>query len=118
MIIVEYPLARYAARYWIDHIRFVKGPKKTALILVQELFLKREEVFANWIQLWDPDRPLWGTGKILSMSTGPLLYYASLLGFLELVETLVDKGVDVNVQAGVYGNALIAASASGHIEIV
>lgn len=55
---------------------------------------------------------------MLSMSTGPPLYYASLLGFLESVETLVDKGADVNVQAGVYGNALIAASASGHTEIV
>ena len=118
LTIVEYPLARYAARYWIDHIHFVKSPKSTALTLVQELFLEKEEVFVNWIQLWDPDRPLWSTSTMLSMSTGPPLYYASLLGFLESVEKLVDKGADVNVQAGVYGNALIAASASGHIEIV
>ena len=115
---VEYPLARYAARYWIDHIQFVEGPKSTALTLAQELFLTREEIFVNWIQLWDPDRPSWGTNTELRMYTGPPLYYASLLGFLESVEVLVDNGADVNAQGGFYGNALIAASTSGHIEIV
>ena len=35
---VKYPLARYAARYWFDHIQCVKGHKSTALTLVQELF--------------------------------------------------------------------------------
>ena len=118
LTIVEYPLARYAARYWIDHIYFVKGPKSRALMLVQELFLKREEIFANWIQLWNPDRPSWNSRTQVRMPIGPPLYFASLLGFLESVEILVDNGADVNVQAGAYGNALIAASASGHIEIV
>ena len=118
LTIVEYPLARYAARYWIDHIYFVKGPKSTALTLVQELFLKREEIFVNWIQIWNPDRLIWSSWTQVRMSSCPPLYFASLLGFLESVETLVDNGADVNVHAGFYGNALIAASASGHVEIV
>ena len=118
LIIVEYPLARYAARHWIDHIQYVEGPKSTALTLAQKLFLTREEIFVNWIQLWEPDRPSWSTSTELRMYTGPPLYYASLLGFLESVEALVDNGADVNAQGGFYGNALIAASASGHIEIV
>ena len=118
LTVVEYPLARYAARYWIDHIQFVEGPKNTALTLVQELFLAREEIFVNWIQLWDLDCPLWRTGTILRMSTGSPLYYASLLGFLESVKALVNNGADVNVRGGLYGNALIAASTSGHTEIV
>ncbi|KAM0802047.1 ankyrin repeat-containing domain protein [Usnea florida] len=118
LTMVEYPLARYAARYWIDHIQSVEGPKNEALTLVQELFSTREEIFVNWTQLWDLDCPSWRTGTILRMSTGSPLYYASLLGFLESVEALVNNGADVNVRGGLYGNALIAAFTSGHTEIV
>ena len=118
LTMVEYPLARYAARYWIDHIQSVEDPKNEALTLVQELFSTGEEIFVNWIQLWDLDCPSWRTGTILRMSTGSSLYYASLLGFLESVEALVNNGADVNVRGGLYGNALIAAFTSGHTEIV
>ena len=116
--VVEYPLARYAAEHWLDHIQFMEGSKRTVSTLVQELFLTREEIFVNWIQLWEPDRPSWSTSTRPRMRTGPPLYYASLLGFLEPVEALIDNGADVNAQGGFYGNALIAASTSGHIEIV
>ena len=116
--VVEYPLARYAAEHWFDHIQFMEDSERTVITLVQELFLTREDIFANWIQLWEPDRPSWSTSTRLRMRTGPPLYYASLLGFLGPVKALVDNGADVNAQGGFYGNALIAASTSGHIEIV
>jgi ankyrin repeat protein len=37
---------------------------------------------------------------------------------LKIVKVLLDKGADVNTNAGHYGNALQAASRGGHQEIV
>ena len=46
------------------------------------------------------------------------LYYASLEGLIESARHLLEKGADVNVQGGEYGNALYAASAEGHDRVV
>jgi ankyrin repeat protein len=46
------------------------------------------------------------------------LYYAALLGFSTVARLLLDAGADVNAQGGHYGNALQAASAKGHEQVV
>ena len=48
----------------------------------------------------------------------PSLYYASLAELIRSVKIILDKGVDVNAQGGYYGNALQAALAKGHDQIV
>ena len=47
-----------------------------------------------------------------------LFYYAALLGFSTVTRLLLDAGADVNAQYRHYGNALQAASAGGHEQIV
>ncbi|KAK3379115.1 hypothetical protein B0T24DRAFT_674933 [Lasiosphaeria ovina] len=46
------------------------------------------------------------------------LYFASLKGLNTVIQTLLEKGANVNTQGGEYGNALQAASFEGHDQIV
>lgn len=119
--LTEYPLAEYAAKYWLEHVRFADSTTATARTLVRELFLSKKEMFINWLQIYDPDSP----DESPSLNVihhperyGPRLYYASLLGLSEVVENLVKSGVDVNARGGSQINALSAAVGSGHIEVV
>lgn len=48
---------------------------------------------------------------------GPL-YYASLLGLLDIVKQLHSDGLDVNAKGGRYGTALQAAAIKGHFDTV
>jgi ankyrin repeat protein len=56
--------------------------------------------------------------KISADSISMPLYYAALLGFSTVARLLLDAGADVNAQGGRYGNALQAASAGGHEQVV
>ncbi len=112
MSLSEYPLATYAAEYWIEHIQFVKSAASTALALVKELFLSKAESFVNWIQIHNPDQ------SSRYLKSGSPLYYASFLGLFESVVALLEDGADFNLEGGEFGYPLTAASHSGHIEIV
>lgn len=68
-------------------------------------------------------RFLWDNGADVNASTSRFLYPTALLaasawGRQEIVQLLLDKGADVNVQGGDDGTALQAASSHGHREIV
>ena len=113
-----YHLARYAAEYWFEHIRFTESTPRTAFTLIQELFSSREEAFVNWIRLYDPDYPDRDSDSSETyQDIGTPLYYASLLGLLELVGARLEAGDDVNATGGLNGNALHVASASGHLHV-
>ena len=115
MSLSEYPLAKYAAKYWIEHVQLVKSATSTALALVKKMFLSKDESFVNWIQIHNPDQ---SSRYLSSWQSGSPLYYASFLGLLESVVALLEDGADCNVEGGKNGYPLTAASLSGHIEIV
>ena len=76
--------------------------------------------YSNWIRLHDPDESWKGSDIARDLQTIPEpLYYACLEGLAEVTVNLITiKGADVNAQGGRYGNALQAASYSGHEQIV
>ncbi|KAF2734842.1 ankyrin [Polyplosphaeria fusca] len=84
-----------------------------------DLCSKENYAYANWIRLWNPDRP-WGEPELQKDSEEILnpLYYAALLDLRDVVKTLLDTGADINAQGGRYGNALQAASYRGHKAVV
>ena len=49
---------------------------------------------------------------------GSGLYYASFVGLVTGVSTLIERGTDVNAQVGRFGNAPQAASEGGHEKVV
>ncbi|KAH3098783.1 hypothetical protein KXW41_005747, partial [Aspergillus fumigatus] len=89
-------------------------------------FLEKEATFQRWARLYQADVSWKGYP---GPPRGSRLYYACFDGLVapareligkgqEIVKLLLDKGADVNVQGGEYGNALQAASLEGHLEIV
>ncbi|KDR66095.1 hypothetical protein GALMADRAFT_32850, partial [Galerina marginata CBS 339.88] len=113
-------LARYAARYWIDHAKS-GGMEPGLLKLVLQLFTTKTASFRNLIRIWDIDGPTWRQKQNLRMDAAHVyspLYYAALAGMEQVAHSLLEKGADVNAQEGYYGSALQAAASEGNEAIV
>jgi ankyrin repeat protein len=102
----NYPLADYAALYWIKHACPQGGTELTELQpLIMELLQASRNPYLNWLQIYETN-PQFGMGTPL--------YYSSQAGLLDTTNLLLQQGADVNTQGGLYSNALQAASAMGH----
>ena len=98
----EYPLAEYAARYWVDHARFedVSGNIEDGM---RRLFDPSEPHLAIWVWIFDPmspgqqqtrqaERPL--------QSKRPPLHYAANYGLYSITKFLIiHHSQDVHSQA-------------------
>src|ERR1700730_13017707 len=118
-IIGKYPLAQYAAEYWVRHVRYgvEDGTDVQQEKLIMALFQPwHTPPFISWVRIYNIDKP-WTTTKEMS-DIPSTFYYASSAGLLLAVQALVKNGVDVNLQEGRYGNALQATSYEGHEAIV
>ncbi|KAH9020702.1 hypothetical protein EDB84DRAFT_561724 [Lactarius hengduanensis] len=124
--ITGFPLARYAAEYWVDHVE-----SKNVLSYVKDgidhLFNPDKPHLAAWTWLSDVNRP-WRVGRPWSSGTsgtGPAqpdaspLYYAVRTGHHALVEhVLSDRPQDVNAKGGYDGTALHAAISQKDVKVV
>ena len=116
----DFPLAAYAADYWVDHAQF---ENVSSLIHdgIGRLFDRDKQHFAAWIWLHDLDRDS-PQSPTSSTNPGPRgarpLYYAALCGFRELVEHLVGRHPqDINARGGNRATPLHASLDKGHHEI-
>jgi len=122
--LATFPLALYAARYWVDHAQFedVISQIQDAM---EHLFNPRNPFLSAWVWIYDVD-----TGRILDLGfigapTEPpswpeatALYYAALCGFSGPVNYLISTHAeDVNAQCGRHATPLHAASYEGHLNI-
>jgi hypothetical protein len=109
----DFPMARYAAEYWMDYA--VSANTSEDIVQMTVSFLRDETTFQRWCRLYQADFP-WID------EPGPprasRLYYACLGGLSWAARDLTTEGVDVNSQGGYYGNALLAASSCGRLEVV
>ena len=129
-VLKEYPLARFAATYWYHHYKEAVCPDSKLVNLALKLF-QRQETFLTWVRLHDIDRP-WRTQDQSNLVFAAPVYYASLLGLDQVLYELIITGQLesmapistskasklINAQGGHYGNALQAASAEGHKEVI
>lgn len=117
--LAEYPLAKYAAKYWTKHAQTAERHTGFNSNLTRELLLTKENGLLNLIRLYNPERP-WTAVKLkLSLtSIYSSLYYVSIVGLHKSAQMLLDEGANVNARDGNYGNALQAASFGGHIQVV
>ena len=122
----EFPLAHYAATYWIDHYR---ASDRTSSLdpLVLELFQNRRTCL-TWASIHGAEHPnpSMMRHQLKISDIGPTVYYLSLLGLTGPLQTLMYKHSEsadeitdvVNANGGFYGSALQAASFSGYDEVV
>ena len=147
VVLIEYPLAHYAAMYWYDH--YTATPNHAARLdyLILELFKAPKDSFENWIRLHDLDRI--DTFQIHTMNRRPNvnfelrvdeipspLYYASFLGLDNVLLQLIGLEKDnhrsktpestpelavsrlINARCRYRTNALQGASHSGFEKVV
>ncbi|KAH0545421.1 hypothetical protein FGG08_000562 [Glutinoglossum americanum] len=115
----EFPLARYASKYWVQHSREVGESTSTTYRLVVELLWSRRDAFVNWIRLCNPEDPSKPPDITMRLeSVASPLYYASLAGLDEFVIQLLKWNADVGARGGRHGSALQAASIRSHNEII
>jgi ankyrin repeat protein len=118
--IEDFPLAQYAARYWIEHAQF-----ESVSSLIQDemdyLFDKEKPHFACWVWVHDIDIP-WRSSLFTSSPEKPdalPLYYAALCGFRDIIQRLIStRPEEVNARGGRHVTPLHAALARGHLEVV
>lgn len=116
----QFPLAKYAARYWIDHVQISKQGESNETIqrLALKLLQPNRLPYVNWCRLFDPDKPWNDEGLVDSCTAVSPLYYTSVSGFHWLSSLILERGDDPNAEGGIYGNPLQAAAFKGHESIV
>lgn len=115
--ICEFPLARYAAQFWIHHMQSSKteaSPTGTQLML--NLMDDSLMPFSQWRHLYDPDKPWRGIDLDAKAPASPI-YYASQSGLEHLVDQLLKKGSKPDEGKGMFGTPLQAAAYNGHLGV-
>jgi hypothetical protein len=114
-----FALARYSAEFWSSHLQKTGTQLEEVSQLAMSLLSTENPAYLNWIRLYDPDGS-WREPNvdICLESIATPLYYGAKLGLSTITKLLLDQGADVNAQGGRYGNALQAASAGGHEQVV
>jgi len=117
--ICHFPLAQYAAQYWVDHAQFGNVSSHIQDVM-ERLFDPTKPYFAAWVWLHDIDHH-WVESMQQIRPTEPEgmpLYYASLCGFRGPVEhLLVSHSSDVNCHGGFHTTPLHAASVKGYLDV-
>jgi ankyrin repeat protein len=120
-----FPLARYAAKHWVDHTQ-LENVSSHIREGMEHLFDLDKPHFAAWLQVHDidisPPYPAFlfyfAYSSIGKSNSATPLYYAALCGFHDLAEQLIIKHPQqVNITGGYYVSPLVAALRRGHLKI-
>ena len=112
----DIPLVKYAAQYWFDHTQFEKVASRIRDAM--EYFFDADKPhWAAWCRVQMIDKEWLDFNPKESFDAFPL-YYASLGGFYDLAEHLVDKHPEyINARGGRMGTPLVAALHGKHFEV-
>ena len=117
-MIKNFPLAYYAARYWVEHARF-KGVSSPILDGMECLFDADKPHFSAWLWIYNEDD--YGRSMTTMSPEKPEavpLYYAALLGFRDLTARLLaEHPEDVHAEGGYEVTPLHASAAYGYTDV-
>ena len=112
----NFPLARYASQYWVEHAQFGKVSLRTK-DGIQRLFDPTKPHFSTWLRLYNIDDH-WNQFGNAWVARGSPLYYASLCGFRDLAEHILKHNpAQVNAKGGRRHSPLAAALFKGHFHV-
>ncbi|KAF2818592.1 purine and uridine phosphorylase [Ophiobolus disseminans] len=105
----------YSAAFWGFHFReaHVNIDEATAVRLALGISKVKSKVYSVWSEIFKKSD--WRLENIFFSTR---LTLASYFGHSAIVQSLLEKNVNVNEQGGYYGNALQAASSEGHEQVV
>ncbi len=110
----RFPLAKYAAQYWVAHAQF-EDVASSVEDGMKSLFDLDKPHFSAWVRTYDMDRR--SDGKSQSEMPNPL-YYSALCGFHDLARHLAIKHPQhVNAIGGLYEFPLVAALCRKHVQV-
>jgi predicted Fe-Mo cluster-binding NifX family protein len=117
----KFPLTKYAAEHWFEHVRF-EGVSQHAVEGMKELFDERKPHFGIWLWIWDPTLPPWHQNTQAGWPLPPCgtpLHYAAFCGLHGIIKVLAtEKSQDVNSRN--FRDELTPlhlASQEGHVEV-
>ncbi|BCS19896.1 uncharacterized protein APUU_20328A [Aspergillus puulaauensis] len=111
----KYPFARFAARKWMEFAMVSEERSDVRSGIVQ--FFRSPQSYRTWRRLFNPEAPWVTEASDLGDATTVALYDASLGGLWRTVMALSSKDQYVDIEGGMYGSALQAASSRGHVMI-
>ena len=115
----DFPLAKYAAKHWVDHVQF-DGVSRNVEDGMKQLFDTSKPHFATWLWIYNKDR---GGGSMTTMRPeipeAVPLYYAAQLGFRDLAEHLIAEHPEhVSATGGFHVTPIHAAAFAGQTDIL
>ncbi len=117
----NFPLAIYAARYWVDHAQFDNVSSRIN-IAMEQLFDLAKPQFSTWVWIYDIDhkfREIMFEARPTPPPPAVPLYYATLCGFRDLVEHLIiTYPWHINAVGGLHATPLHASIVKGHVDIM
>lgn len=120
----QFPLARYAARYWWQHLKAVEDAVEQETMELAANLLEKEDTLLMWVQLCNIDA---GESAyynyppdltIIPANLAKPIYYAASVNILPLASKVCHEGLDINHAGGQNGNALQAAACRGYEDMV
>jgi hypothetical protein len=116
-----FPLARYAAQYWVTHAR-VGNVSSRIKEGMECLFDADKPHFATWLWIYNGDRLSWERSMLTMHPEEPKavpLYYAAMLGLRNLAEHLISEHPEhVNARGGEEMTPMHVAASAGHSDIL
>ncbi|KAJ7185146.1 ankyrin repeat-containing domain protein [Mycena haematopus] len=137
--VVDYPLAEYAAKNWYQHLVESDDPNVFLSLVTQLLqdgsnqYCALLDLVTNWCNAVLPPFLFCckegyfecisglianGTNINTLNKEGSGLSLASCMGNIEIVDLLLKKGADINLEVEYYGSALGAAAFQGILDVV
>lgn len=120
---MAYPLLRYTAQYWPEHVRIASRYHGQSTLTRSSLQLLNDEAdnsfFMNPLRICDPENYNGGTdlGRE-SRQAAPPIYHASHRGLTQVTRQLLEAGVSTDARSYTGVASLSAATYYGHMEVM
>ncbi|KAF8496144.1 hypothetical protein F5888DRAFT_412246 [Russula emetica] len=116
-----FPLAEYAAQYWVTHAR-IENVSSRIKDGMERLFDADKPHFATWLWIYNEDKDPWDRSMSTMRPEKPEavpLYYAAMLGFRDLAEHLIaEHPQHVTGRGGKEVTPLHVTASAGHPDIL